>query len=536
MDVRQPGPEPMDAQDGPHPERSPAALRSDRVGRRRRVLFRIGAVMLGFVPFVLGELLLMLFGWGDPNYQVDPFVGFRSVRPLFVLNAATGRYEIPRSRQTFFRPDGFSAEKAADGFRIFCLGGSTVQGRPWAIETSFSTWLEIGLRAADPRYRWEVVNCGGVSYASYRLVPILEEVIGYAPDLIVIYTGHNEFLEDRSYDHIISQPAALRRTQEILLQTRSYSLLCAGYDRLRCQAAHQRLKQRPVLEAEVQALLDYRGGLEAYQRDDRWRRRVMDHFQFNLRRMVRLAQDAGVPLVLANPVSNIRDCPPFKVQHGDGLTPAQVQQWDRLCAAARSCFQVNKYQAIDLYHQAIAMDNQHAGVYYNLGKCYDELNMPDLAHQAYLQAKELDISPLRMLEPMQQAVLQVARLTGTPVVDVRQLIERCSRDGIPGRDWLIDHIHPTIPGHQRIADAIIATLKSLGIVHPVPGAEQRRRRKYREHLASLDRSYDRDAAERLGRLRRWAQGRARRLRTPAKTTSAPPPAPGTAQSLPEDPG
>ena len=81
----------------------------------------------------------------------------------------------------------------------YCLGGSTVQGRPYAIETSFTTWLELNLRTADPRYQWEVVNCGGVSYASYRLVPILRELLAYEPDLFIICTGHNEFLEDRTY-------------------------------------------------------------------------------------------------------------------------------------------------------------------------------------------------------------------------------------------------------------------------------------------------------------------------------------------------
>ena len=63
------------------------------------------------------------------------------------------------------------------------LGGSTVQGRPFSIETAFSTWLELSLTAADPSRIWQVVNCGGVSYASYRLAPIVDESSCYKPDL-----------------------------------------------------------------------------------------------------------------------------------------------------------------------------------------------------------------------------------------------------------------------------------------------------------------------------------------------------------------
>ena len=51
-----------------------------------------------------------------------------------------------------------------------------------------------------------MINCGGVSYASYRLGPILDEVLGYEPDLIMLYTGHNEFLEARTYPRLI-EPA-----------------------------------------------------------------------------------------------------------------------------------------------------------------------------------------------------------------------------------------------------------------------------------------------------------------------------------------
>ena len=197
-------------------------------------------------------------------------------------------------------------------------------------ETSFTTWLEIGLRATDPGRQWEVVNCGGVSYASYRLVPILQEVLGYAPDLIILYTGHNEFLEDRAYDHIKSRPAAVTRALEILLWSRTGSVLCSAYQRFRNRTARAGMDRPPMLEAEVQALLDYRGGLESYHRDEKWRRDVIRHFAYNLRRMVHLANVAGVPLLLANPACNLRDCPPFKVAHRDDIAPAERSRWESL--------------------------------------------------------------------------------------------------------------------------------------------------------------------------------------------------------------
>src|SRR5262249_61251249 len=111
-------------------------------------------------------------------------------------------------RLNHFRPDSFAAKKSPHEFRVFCLGGSTVQGEPFEIETAFTTWLELSLQAADPERKFDVINCGGVSYATYRLVPVLQEVAGHQPDLIIFFEGHNEFLEDRALDPI-QQPGTV---------------------------------------------------------------------------------------------------------------------------------------------------------------------------------------------------------------------------------------------------------------------------------------------------------------------------------------
>ena len=113
-----------------------------------------------------------------------------------------------------------------------------------------------------------MVNCGGISYASYRLVPILEEVLGYEPDLIILYTGHNEFLEDRTFDHIAGRGRLVNASLEAASRLRTFTLLREGYLRLHGMSSSDPPESRPILPTEVEALLDYRGGLEAYHRDD----------------------------------------------------------------------------------------------------------------------------------------------------------------------------------------------------------------------------------------------------------------------------
>ena len=177
-----------------------------RKGNRKWLLRGI-TIALALVPFALIEIAVRLL---VPVSTADPLVDLQQLRPLFVLDQSARRWTIPPSRGNFFRPDSFLADKPPGARRIFVLGGSTVQGRPYAIETAFSTWLELSLQAAAPERRWDVVNCGGVSYASYRLLPILQEVLAYEPDLIVLYCGHNEFLEERTYASFRSRPGWAR--------------------------------------------------------------------------------------------------------------------------------------------------------------------------------------------------------------------------------------------------------------------------------------------------------------------------------------
>ncbi len=183
------------------------------------------AVVISLAPFVLLEIALRFFTpAAAAAVDIDPVVDLQQLRPLFVLNEAADRWEIPAERFNFFQPDSFLAEKPPGSRRIFVLGGSTVQGRPYSIETSFATWLRLRLQAASPETEFEVVNCGGVSYASYRVAKILDEVLGHQPDAIVIYTGHNEFLEDREYADVRGMSGARRWIARAASNLRTVSL------------------------------------------------------------------------------------------------------------------------------------------------------------------------------------------------------------------------------------------------------------------------------------------------------------------------
>ena len=470
-------------------------------GRLRLVFFYVAAIVVVLSPLALGELVLRWCVAAPPVDVDDPYIAFSGMSPLFVLDSTGTRFEIAEQHLTFFRPQSFAAAKSPRTFRAFCLGGSTVQGRPYAVETSFTTWLALNLRAARPGPDWEVVNCGGISYASYRLVPIMRELLAREPDLFIIYTGQNEFLEDRTYGHLKRMPRAMIRLHRTLLRLRSYSLARHFLAR-RAAAGHS---SKPVLPAEVRARLDFDDGLKAYHRDEARRRGIIEHFRYNLEKMVRMSRRAGVPVILVNPVSNLKDCPPFKSEFRADLSERERQRVLELWERARKIDWSDAYGKVRLFEQAAAIDNRHARLLYLIGKCYEQMGRTAEAKKWFVRAKEEDVCPLRIVEPMHDVILDVAARYRVPLVDAKTLIEQHTEDGIPGDEWMLDHVHPSISGHKLIANSLYKTMQDMQLVRTPVGWRPTRDGLWQQHLSSLNPAYHIRGAAQLERLHKWSR-------------------------------
>ena len=471
-------------------------------GNFRRILFHLAAAGVVLLPLVALEVLLRIFVAAPPVALADPYVSFGEIRPLFVLDDTGKQYETAPERLHFFRRQSFSAVKGQDTFRVFVLGGSTVQGRPWSVQTSFGTWLQLALQAAAPDTDWQVINCGGISYAGYRLVPIMRELLAHDPDLFIICTGHNEFLEDRTYSRLKRTPKALIRTHQTLLKLRSYSLADHFIESRRSKDA-----SRANLPAEVRARLDFQDGLASYHRDDAWRAGVIEHFSHNLQTMVQTAKQANVPVVLMRPAANIKDCSPFKSEFDSRLSPQARQQAEALLDQAAQLSWSQTEQKLRLLVVSTKIDARHARACYLAGKCYEQMGWLTEAKLWFEQARDEDVCPLRIPTPLADAITSTAKRHATAFVDIEQLIEQQTDDGIVGDEWLVDHVHPTIAGHQLIANALLATMQQMHLVKTPPDWQAQRDEFWSKHLAGLDEAYFERGAHRLKRLAEWSRGR-----------------------------
>ena len=434
----------------------------------------------------------------------DPLAGIGGQRPLF--ERVGDVYRTARAKQNFFGVQEFPVIKPTNAFRIFAFGGSTVYGHPYLNDTSFPKWLEIELAARAPGRQVQAINCGGISYASYRLAYVLREALQHRPDLVILAMGHNDFLEDRTYDNLKTHSVARHWLADRAASLRTVAWLRQNFSRT--SGAPRRTEEPSSTAPEVDTRLDHsRAGYASYHRDSDWHTRVLRQFEDSLRAMLDDCRAANVPVIIVTLGSNLRDCPPFKSEHRAGLSPAQEDQWQRLFDDATAAdLRDDLPAALARYREAEAIDPQHALLAFRIAHCLDRLGQASAAREHYLRSKDEDICPLRMLERPYHFQHTLAAETRTPLVDARTLLESLCPDALPGNDLYLDHVHPTIGGHQQIARALAAKVHELRFLPTAPAwPEDARRAAYATHLQNLPPAYLANGRRRVDWLEKWAK-------------------------------
>ncbi|MFT5473880.1 MAG: tetratricopeptide (TPR) repeat protein [Candidatus Promineifilaceae bacterium] len=437
-----------------------------RVPPRRAMFY---SVLLSAFVFGALELVLTLCGVKPSVTTEDSSVGFESRIPLFVPGTGPDAddHVTASNKQRFFNAQKFKTEKPKGTARIFCLGGSTTYGRPYNADTAFSAWLAEYAKALAPQQEWDVINVGGISYASYRVVKLMKELTAYAPDYFVVYTGHNEFLEERTYGKLRRKSPLLQGLRHRLRHTRVYSLLERATHAPPALPGAQSDAQ-PGLRSEVHTVLDESVGPAAYRRNDLMHEHVRAQFEDSLRQMIELSRACGAKLIFVAPASSLNDCSPFK---SECMNPVNEGRMAGLLHDTRVAMNADHVEeALALANSAVRLEPRYAHAHYALARALLADGATQEARNHFRIARDEDIVPLRAPSDIVDTVRRVARDANIPLVDFETLAASDTRypaaNGIPGRDLFMDHVHPTIEGHGIVARALIHEMTRAGWLTP----------------------------------------------------------------------
>ncbi|QDU65379.1 GDSL-type esterase/lipase family protein [Engelhardtia mirabilis] len=211
----------------------------------------------------------------------------------------------------------------SETLRVVMLGGSNTEGFP-------SGWLGERLTEAGATLgkTVEVINLGRRGYGSGRVRVLLPQALELEPDLLVVYSGHNEFVE-ASFRMDLEQASgeveggSLAAVDRIARNLASYRSLQGWFgDRAGLEQAERRPQEQTF---EHEKFL----GLE-------WEQTVakFEEYRKNLETMVADARAAGVPILLCTVAGN-DFAAPFVSTPPAGLSEAEIAKLNQALTEAR---------------------------------------------------------------------------------------------------------------------------------------------------------------------------------------------------------
>jgi len=341
------------------------------------------------------------------------------------------------------------------------LGGSSTYGFPYGDTISHPRFLAHRLRAAMPGVEIEVANLGAMSYGSARISRLLGWVLRLEPDLVVLDTGHNEFVERAAYERALRRGGEWSSLRTAMARSRLYGLLAAGVRGLEGARGGAGSFDEPF-------------GLEVARDENRIfsledKERVARAFEARLRDIVARCRAHGVRVAVLTQGSNLRDWRPEYLAFAYPLPPERER--DFLAHAARGLQLLEAGSADEALGEldgALSIDDRHAFTVFERATALALLGRDEQALGAFQRARDLDPVPIRALGAINDAIRRVARESGAALIDAESALEGDAPGGIAGHEQFVDYCHPTDRGHRVIADAIVRAIVADALLPAIP--------------------------------------------------------------------
>lgn len=425
-------------------------MKASPLSRRRRNIFRLICVALPILALVIVEGVLRLFGWGG-------YADFFRELPLpdgttLVVSdkAGSSNYfyanrEKPGTNDEF----AFAMPKPSDTIRIFLCGGSAIRGFPQPRGTTAAAYLEMMLEEIWPDRHVEVINLGTTAVASFPVLDIAKQAIPYDPDLLILYTGNNEFFGAYGVASVNQGMAS--------------PTLLAGQYRLRSLAiveAAQGLLGRSA-DLEGHTLMEAMIGEVHVEPSSDLREATARLLHAHVSQIAEVCEQHNVPLLVCLPAANERGLAPLGESRLEGLSPAQRQTIRGQLTRAANELEGSPESARETLLGVIQLAPDHARANYLLAVCEEKLGNASEALSYYRAALDLDPMPWRPPSSSVDAIARAAQENDVPVIDMPAHLRRASSEAGIGWDLMDDHVHFSLKGQYELARALTSALQSF---------------------------------------------------------------------------
>lgn len=413
-------------------------------GRGAELLLAVGALAFTAVLFGLTEGALRLTGIGAPDASHSSRLKYQQIYlPILQPGLLADGTEILHTVDHRLPYQWIHRQKPADGLRVFTLGGSATAGLGFSPNVTFAHNLEQMLHLAHPDRSIEVMNLGIVALSSRQVKYLVAEVCrDYDPDLLIVYSGNNEFLEVHALKYAESEQTWHTPLSDALMETNLFRIvdrLLRGPPRAPSPAEQQtshedlRLTQDEIIQ---------RVELTEEELQD-----VIDAYEKNFEEMAQSASEFDRSILLVTVASNWKwrgrsDLPDSWIRD---LVDNEEFDDGELLLRARS--------AIDEELGRESRNERHDWLF-RRAIVAEKLGDYTQARRDYREAMNVDPHLRRALDVMNQRLKRVAQRHGIPSVDLVESLSQRAEHGIVGFDEFYDYVHFTPRGALLAAHSV----------------------------------------------------------------------------------
>lgn len=406
-----------------------------------------------FLILLAAEFLLNFAGLEKYDPQFMP----KSSYPIFVPGKGdlSAHYVTSPHFGAYINTQSFLREKPAGLTRIFVVGGSAAYGFPCTDEYGFSGYLRRALDKVAPG-RFEIINAAGMSFGSHRVLDVLKDVVLFEPDVVIIYSGNNEYVEQNVLPEAKAPPAAIEKIRALFNRTDIYRAMRLGLFKAAPKVFESRIKQ-DITDIRSNPQVN-RGNIGRSQQTDTT---ILANYRKNIAAMKELLVQQGVKVIFCTVPVDIGGWLPDSGMPRFADETAAARWLELLDLRDEAFTRGDIAQEAEYLRQILEITPHDPGMLFNYGKVLWNLGNYETSYQQLVKAKDLDFRPIRALSPFNEIIHNaVDEQNGIYLADLENRIREKYLQG-QAIGIFLDYCHLTEAGHKLVAEWLLPALAKV---------------------------------------------------------------------------
>ncbi|HWE39931.1 MAG TPA: tetratricopeptide repeat protein [Isosphaeraceae bacterium] len=348
-------------------------------------------------------------------------------------------------------------DRGGDEVSIVVIGGSSAHGDmydKWTSIGAIVAW-RLGLAVPSRRSHVDVLAEPG---ASLELMHQKLAKLTRKPDLLIVYSGHNEFQARFSWLNIVpyyvDELPILKSRERLMGVFGRFSPLSGLIDETLEKHEVSVIPPRPPVNARK--LIDHPMCTPEEGA------RLRDDFERRLEAIVGYCERVGCLPALVIPPGNDADYEPDRSVLLSTTSKAGRAAVTRRFQQVHTLESSDPSKAIAGYRAILAEQPTFAEAHYRLGRLLLAAGEKTEADREFVAARDCDGLPMRCTTPFMDAYRSVARRHDVVLVDGPAVFHELSPSGILDDHLFHDAHHPSLLGHIALAEGVLKGLHERG--------------------------------------------------------------------------